>query len=65
MTELIKKYLNQIEEKLKDNSIPSEYIEEFIDNLADQLATMLEETQEKEPTLSLDALRRDSIVRAT
>ncbi|MFW9903183.1 MAG: hypothetical protein ACFFFH_02540 [Candidatus Thorarchaeota archaeon] len=56
MTELIKKYLNQIEEKLKDKSIPPEYIEEFIDNLADQLTTMVEETQEKEPTLSLEGV---------
>ncbi|MFX0125341.1 MAG: hypothetical protein ACFFAE_17060 [Candidatus Hodarchaeota archaeon] len=54
MTELIKKYLDQIEEKLKDKSIPSEYSEEFIDNLEDQLAIMLEEIQEKEPTLSLE-----------
>ncbi|MFX1514771.1 MAG: hypothetical protein ACFFC6_00535 [Promethearchaeota archaeon] len=54
MTDLIKKYLNQIEEILKDKSIPPEYIEEFIDNLADQLTTMVEETQEKEPTLSLE-----------
>ncbi|UCG00639.1 MAG: hypothetical protein JSW11_13595 [Candidatus Heimdallarchaeota archaeon] len=54
MAKLIEKYLNQIGEKLKDKSIPAEYIEEFIDNLADQLATMLDEVQEKEPTLSLE-----------
>lgn len=54
MAKLIDKYLKQIEKRLKDKSVPSEDIEEFIDNLADQLATMLEEVQEKEPTLSLE-----------
>ena len=54
MTKSIKNYLNEIEDKLKESLVPSDYIEEFIDNLADQLTTMVDEAREKEPTLNLE-----------
>ncbi|MHA1228145.1 MAG: hypothetical protein ACTSPV_15480 [Candidatus Hodarchaeales archaeon] len=45
MAEIIENYIEQISRNLKLNSIDQKYIEEFIDNLRDQLYTQIEEVQ--------------------
>lgn len=55
MVEIFDKYLNQISKKLK-KSVSSEFREEFLDNLEDQLYSMLSEVKLQEPEISdLDA----------
>ena len=48
----ISNYLNQIKKQLKIKKIAEELIEEFIENLEDQLHIMKEEIHRKEPSLS-------------
>lgn len=55
MAEIFDKYLNQISKKL-EKSVSSEFREEFLDNLEDQLYSMLSEVKLQEPEISdLDA----------
>ena len=54
MAQLIQKYISQIRKKLCKRNIPLPFIEEFIDNLEEQLLSMLEELLLQEPSLSSD-----------
>ncbi|MGY5853694.1 MAG: hypothetical protein RTU92_09030, partial [Candidatus Thorarchaeota archaeon] len=51
MVELFNKYLSQIRKKLKRQSVPKEFIDEFLVNMGDQLYSMLEELESREPEL--------------
>ncbi len=54
MAELIQKYLSQIQKKLRSKKVPQAFVDEFIDNLEEQLLSMLEEIRLQEPGLAFD-----------
>ena len=58
MVELFEKYLSQIGKKLKRQSVAKDFIDEFLENMSDQLYSMLEELMIQEPELD----RSDAII---
>ena len=54
MASIIEKYLDQIKKHLRKNSIDKEYIEEFTENLSNQLNIQLEEFRAQNSELSLE-----------
>ena len=54
MVSIINKYLDQIKKNLKKNSIDKDYIDEFTENLCNQLEIQLEELQAQSVDLSLE-----------
>jgi PadR family transcriptional regulator, regulatory protein PadR len=51
MVEVFDKYLSQIRKKPKMQSVKKEFIDEFLENLSDQLYSMLDELMTQEPEL--------------
>ncbi|MGY5873928.1 MAG: hypothetical protein RTV72_16900, partial [Candidatus Thorarchaeota archaeon] len=51
MVELFDNYLSQIQKKLRQQSVAEGFIDEFLENMGDQLYSMLDELMNQEPEL--------------